>query len=71
MSWYIFCYFCAAAAMQLVELEVGKQYINQQQVPQTTQMEQQQSNMAIPSAPPSVKTYVLTVPEKTCSCRRW
>ena len=74
--------FHAAAAMQVVELEVGKQYmvtetydatinLNQQQVLQTTPMEHQQSNIPIPSAPPSVKTNVLTVPEKTCSCSRW
>ena len=30
--------------------------LNQQQGPQTTQMEHQQSNMPIPSAPLSVKT---------------
>ena len=74
--------FHAAAAMQVVELEVGKQYmvtetygatinLNQQQVTQTTQMEHQQSNMPIPSAPLSLKTNVLTVPEKTCSWWRW
>ena len=67
--------FCAAAAMQVVELEVGQKYmvtetysatinLNQQQVPQTTQMEHQQSNMPMPSAPPSVKSNVLTIPEK-------
>ena len=74
--------FHAAAATQVVELEVGKQYLvtetygatinlNQQQVTQTTQMEHQQSNMPVPSAPLSVKTNVLTVPEKTCSWWRW
>ena len=74
--------FCAAAAMQVVELEVGKQYmvtetygatinLNQQQGPQTTQMEHQQSNMPVSSAPLSVKTNVLPVPGKTCSCGRW
>ena len=51
--------FHAAAAMQVVELEVGQKYmvtetygstinLNQQQVPQTTQMEHQQSNMPSP-----------------------
>ena len=51
--------FHAAAAMHVVDLEVGKQYLvtesygatinlNQQQVPQTTQMEHQQSNIPIP-----------------------
>ena len=45
--------------------------LNQQQVPPTTQVEHQQSNMPIPSAPLSVKTNVLTIPEKTCSCGRW
>ena len=75
-------YFHAAAAMQVVELEVGQKYmvtetygatinLNQQQAPQTTQMEHQQSNMPILSAPLSVKTNVLTTPEKTCSCGRW
>ena len=74
--------FCAAAAMQVVELEVGQKYVvtetysaminlNQPQVPPTTQMEHQQSNMPIPSAPLSVKTNVLAIPEKTCSCSRW
>ena len=49
-------HFHAAAAMQVVELEVGHKYmvtetysatinLNQQQVPPTTQMELQQSNM--------------------------
>ena len=45
--------------------------MNQQKVPPTTQMDHQQSNMPIPSTPPSVKTNVLTIPEKTCSCGRW
>ena len=69
-------HFHSAAAMQVVELEVGQKYmvtetygatinLNQQQFPQTTQMEHQQSNVPIPSAAPSVKTNVLSVPEKT------
>ena len=36
-----------------------------------TPMEHWQSNMPIPSAPLSVKTNVLTIQEKTCSCGRW
>ena len=74
--------FHAAAAIQVVELEVGQKYmvtetygatinLHQQQVPPATQMEHQQSNMQIPSAPPSVKTNVLNIPEKTCTCGRW
>ena len=74
--------FYAAAAMQVVELEVGQKYmvtetygstinLNLQQVPPTTQIEHQQSNMPILSAPLSVKTNVMTIQEKTCSCRRW
>ena len=65
----------------MVELEVGQKYmvtetygatinLNQQQVPQTTQMEHQR-NIPILSAPPSVKTNVLTIPEKACFCGRW
>ena len=74
--------FYAAAAMQVVELEVGKKYmvtemygatinLNQQQVQPTSQVEHWQSNMPILPAPMSVKTNVLTIPEKTCSCGRW
>ena len=58
--------FHVAAAMQVVELEVGQKYIvtetygstinlNQQQVLPMTQMEHWQSNMPILSAPLSVK----------------
>ena len=45
--------------------------LNQEQVPPMTQTKHQESKMPIPSAPPSVKTNVLTIQEKTCSCGRW
>ena len=74
-------HFHAAAAMQVVDLEVGQKYmvtetnaminLNHQQVPQMTQMEHGQRNMPILSAALSVKTNVLTIQEKTCSCGRW
>ena len=74
-------HFHAASAMQVVDLEVGQKYmvtetyaminLNHQQVPPMTQMEHRQRNMPILSAPLSVKTNVLTIQEKTCSCGRW
>ena len=45
--------------------------LNQQQTPPTTQREHQQRHMPIPPAPARVKTNVLTMQEKTCSCGRW
>ena len=64
--------------LQVVETVVNKTEtcsaminLNQPQVPPTTQMEHQQSSMPIPSAPLSVKTNVLAIPKKTCSCSRW
>ena len=77
-------HFHGEAAMQVVELEVGQKYmitgtygstlntnLNQQWTPPTTQMECQQRHMPIPPAPARVKTNVLTIQEKTCSCGRW
>ena len=77
-------YFHSAAAMQVVELEVGQEYmvtetygsmlninLNQQWTPPTTQTEHQQRHMPILPAPARVKTNVLTIQEKTCSCGRW
>ena len=45
--------------------------LNQQQTQPTTQMEQQQRVMHIPPGPARVKTNVLSIQEKTCSCGRW
>ena len=36
-----------------------------------TQMEHQQRHISIPPAPARVKTNVLTIQEKTCSCGKW
>ena len=76
--------FHSATAMQVVELEVGQKYmvtetygsilninLNQQWTQPITQMEHQQGHMPIPPAPARVKTNVLTIQEKTCSCGRW
>ena len=76
-------HFHSAAAMQVVELEVGQKYmvtetygstlntnLNQQWTPPTTQTEHQQRHMPIPPAPARVKTNPLTIQEKTCSCTR-
>ena len=64
--------FHSAAAMQVVELQVGQKYmvtetygstlnikLNQQQTPPTTQTEHQQRHMPIPPAPVRVKANVL------------
>ena len=72
--------FHSAAAMQVMELEVGQKYmatetygstlninLNQQWTPLTTQTEHQQSHMPIPQAPARAKTNVLTIQEKTCN----
>ena len=77
-------HFHSAAAMQVVELEVCQEYmvpetdgsmlninLNWQWTQPTTQMEHQQRHMPIPPAPARVKTNVLTIQEKTCSCGRW
>ena len=77
-------HFHSAAAMQVVELEVGQKYmvpetygsmlninLNWQWTQPTTQMEHQQRHMPIPPARARVKTNVLTIQEKTCSCGRW
>ena len=77
-------HFHSAAAMKVVELEVGQKYmiaetyrsmlnisLNQQQTQTTTQMEHQQRHVPTPPAPARVKTNVLMIQEKTCSCGRW
>ena len=77
-------HFHSAAAMQVMELEVGQKYmvikaygstlninLNQQWTPPTTQTEHQQRHMPIPPDPARLKTNVLTIQEKTCSCGRW
>ena len=77
-------HFHSAAAMQVVEIEVGQKYIitetygsmlninlNQQQTQHMVQMQHQQRHMPTPPAPARVKTNVLTIQEKTCSCGRW
>ena len=77
-------YFHSAGAMQVVKLEVGQKYmvtetygsmlninLNQQWAEPMTQMEHQHRHMSIPPAPARVKTNVLTIQEKTCSCGRW
>ena len=76
--------FHSAAAMQVVELEVGQKYmitetygsmlninLNQQQTQHMAQMEHQQRHIPTPPAPARVKTNILTIQEKTCSCGRW
>ena len=70
--------------MHVVGLEVGQKYmitetygsmlninLNQQQTQPMTQMEHRQRHMHTPPAPARVKTNVLTIQEKTCSCGRW
>ena len=76
-------HFHSATAMEVVELEVGQKYmitetygstlkinLNQQQTQPMAQMEHQQRHMPTPPAPAQVKTNVVTIQEKTCSCRR-
>ena len=77
-------YFHSVTAKQVMELEVSQKYmvtetygstlninLNQHWTPPTIQMEHQQRHMPIPPVPARVKTNVLTIQEKTCSCGRW
>ena len=70
--------------MQVVELEIGQKYmvtetygsavninLNQQCTEPTTRMEHQQRHMPIQPAPARMRTNVVTIQEKTCSCGRW
>ena len=70
--------------MQVVELEVGLKYmitetygamvntdLSQQWTQSTTQMEHQHRLMPTPLGPAKVKTNVLMIQVKTCSCGKW
>ena len=76
--------FLSAAAMQVMELEVSQKYmvaetygstlnnsLNQQWTPPTTQAEHKQRDMPILPGPARVKTNVLAIQEKMCSCGSW
>ena len=76
--------FHSAAAMQVVGLEARQKYmvtetygakvninLDQQQPESTTQIQQQLRAVPPPPGPVRVKTNVLNIQEKTCSCGRW
>ena len=77
-------HFHSAAAMQVVELEAKQKYmvmetyraklnsnLNQPQPESPTQVQQQRKDMPPLPGPARVKTNVLHIQEKTCSCGRW
>ena len=77
-------HFHSAAAMQVVDLEAKQKYmvmetyraklnsnLNQPQPESPTQVQQQRKDMPPLPGPARVKTNVLHIQEKTCSCGRW
>ena len=76
--------FHSAVAMQVMELQVGQKYmitetygstlninLNQQYTPPTMECKHQHKNMPVLPVPARVKTNVLAIEEKTCSCGKW